>query len=294
MRRPSRARPPARAGARAACIVGRFPNAYEARASWRRRSSVSRVSSKPCALRRRRSFCASDATVSPKASEALARMGADLARVERVSAAGFCPRIRSTFPATTSARLAVSRRASARRGRRRCVRGRCVGMVGSSIVFEQGAALFVVVEGLGVLGGRAGRRRGFAHVRLRASADVASVTLLPLDGVSYLPALRPLCFGESSATASASSVLAGFALPPFPGCEGEGPGEAGGRPVFGFREARMPDAPVCRFRPDRRTGLAGLKTTGRVVKSLDTMNVERQECGYGKRAENRRLAASGS
>lgn len=131
-------------GARAACIVGRFPNAYEARELEAALVGQPGIVETMRAAKKEELLCERRYRFA-EASEALARMGADLARVERVSAAGFAPEdpidlSRYYFGASSPSPDELQRVEDAGDA----CGGRCVGMVGSSIVFEQGAALFVV------------------------------------------------------------------------------------------------------------------------------------------------------
>ncbi len=131
-------------GARAACIVGRFDDAYAARDLEAALVGQPGIVETMRAAKKEELLCERRYSFS-EASEVLGRVAADLAREDRVTRAGFSAEapldLSSYYFGGPSPAPDELQRVE---GTDDVCGGHCVGMVGSSIVFEQGGALFVV------------------------------------------------------------------------------------------------------------------------------------------------------
>lgn len=131
-------------GARAACIVGRFPNAYEARELEAALVEQPGIVETMRAVKKEELLCERRYSFA-EASEVLGRVAADLGREGRVSRVGFSPEapidLSSYYFGGPSPSFDELQRVEDSND---ICGGRCVGMVGSSVVFEQGGALFIV------------------------------------------------------------------------------------------------------------------------------------------------------
>lgn len=131
-------------GARAACIVGRFDDAYAARDLEAALVGQPGILETMRAAKKEELLCERRYSFS-EASEVLGRVASDLAREDRVTRAGFSAEVpldlSSYYFGGPSPAFDELQRVE---GSDDVCGGHCVGMVGSSIVFEQGGALFVV------------------------------------------------------------------------------------------------------------------------------------------------------
>ena len=130
-------------GARAARIVG-ASRAPTRRASWRRRCARSRASSRRCARRSRR-LLVEERYDPAEAVRVLDERAAGLAEVPAVAQTGFAPEPAQDLsphyfggPSPDCHDLQVPEGHDGECG------GRCIGMVGGALVFEQGGANYVV------------------------------------------------------------------------------------------------------------------------------------------------------